>query len=221
VSVKEFRHQQVMVSGAVAHPGSYEIIGPRTLLEVLGKAGGLSDYEKAGDLVYVIRCQNAPARMQATQCEATKPFSPGSQTIVIDLRRLLTEGAYGLNIPIKHGDVIYVPPAQLVYVMGAVRKPGQVAVKNNLTVTKAVALSMGVDPQLASKNISIIRFDEQGQRVIIPVNLKAVMKGEAPDPRLKENDIVYVQEGGFRRFMYDFKSFLPGSLGVAASVPVF
>ncbi len=43
VSVKEFRHQRVMVTGAVANPGSYEVIGPRTLLEMLGKAGGVID----------------------------------------------------------------------------------------------------------------------------------------------------------------------------------
>jgi polysaccharide export outer membrane protein len=223
VTVKEYRHLQVMVTGAVAKPGSYEMIGPRTLLEMLGKAGGLSnkDNQKAGDLVYVIRCQNAPGRRKATQCDATKPFSPGSQTIVIDLRRLLTEGALGLNIPINNGDVIYVPPAQMAYVLGAVKKPGQVAVKDNLTVTQAVALAEGLDPVLASKNISIIRFDRQGQRIIIPVNLKAVTKGEEPDPRLKENDIVYVQESGFRRFMYDFKNFMPGSFGLGASIPVF
>jgi polysaccharide export outer membrane protein len=223
VSVKEFRHQQVMVTGAVAKPGSYEMIGPRSLLEVLGKAGGLSnkDNQKAGDLVYVIRCQNAPGRTKAMQCDATKPFSPGSQTIVIDLRRLLTEGAVGLNIPIKNGDVIYVPPAQMAYVLGAVKKPGQVEVKDNLTVTQAVAVAQGLDPLLASKNISIIRLDKQGQRVIIPVNLKAVTKGQEPDPRLKENDIVYVQESGFRRFMYDFKNFMPGSFGLGASLPVY
>ena len=43
VEVKEFRHQRVAVTGAVAKPGSYEIIGPRTLLEVLSLAGGFSN----------------------------------------------------------------------------------------------------------------------------------------------------------------------------------
>ena len=43
VLVKEYRHQRVVVSGAVAKPGAYEMIGPRTLLEVIGQAGGLSE----------------------------------------------------------------------------------------------------------------------------------------------------------------------------------
>ena len=43
VVVKEFRHQRVAVTGAVAKPGSYEFIGPRTLLEVLSLAGGFAN----------------------------------------------------------------------------------------------------------------------------------------------------------------------------------
>jgi hypothetical protein len=45
-----------------------------------------------------------------------------------------------------------------------------------------------------------------------------VTSGQNPDPPLKENDIVIVQESGFRRFLFDFKNLLPGSIG--ASVPL-
>ena len=112
VSVKEYRHQRVMVTGAVANPGSYEVIGPRTLLEMLGKAGGIMDKPemKAGDLVYVARAQNAPALMKPAKGTTSKPLVPAN--MVIDLRRLLSGGAMELNIPIKNGDVIYVPPAK-------------------------------------------------------------------------------------------------------------
>ena len=79
VSVKEYRHQRVMVTGAVATPGSYEVIGPRTLLEMLGKAGGIIDKPemKAGDLVYVARAQNAPALMKTAK--GTKEPTPGAR----------------------------------------------------------------------------------------------------------------------------------------------
>ena len=78
VSVKEYRHQRVMVTGAVANPGSYEVIGPRTLLEMLGKAGGIVDKPemKAGDLVYVARAQNAPALMKPAKGTTSKPSVP-------------------------------------------------------------------------------------------------------------------------------------------------
>lgn len=221
VFVKEYRHQRVMVTGAVANPGSYEMIGPRTLLEMLGKAGGLSDRgtEKAGELVYVIRRQTAPALTKALKDAKSQAFWPDREAaVVVDLRRLLLEGATELNLLIGNGDVIYVPPARMAYVMGAVKKPGQVAVKDNMTVTKALALTEGLDPMLASNWVTILRLDAEGQRLAIPVNLKEVTSGQNPDPPLKENDIVIVQESGFRRFLFDFKNLLPGSIG--ASVPL-
>jgi polysaccharide export outer membrane protein len=218
VSVKEYRHQRVMVTGAVANPGSYEVIGPRTLLEMLGKAGGVTDKGemKAGDLVYVARAQNAPALMKPAK--GTTDQTPKPANMVIDLRRLLSGGAMELNIPIKNGDVIYVPPAQMAFVMGAVKKPGQVPVRDNLTATQAVALTEGQDLVLSSNRITILRFDERGERLAIPINLKSITSGQEPDPLLKPNDIVFVHESGWRRVLYDIRNFLPGSVGLGASM---
>ena len=217
VSVKEYRHQRVMVTGAVANPGSYEVIGPRTLLEMLGKAGGIVDKPemKAGDLIYVARSQNAPALMKSAK--GTKEPAPAPANLVIDLRRLLSGSAMELNIPIKSGDVIYVPPAQMAFVLGAVKKPGQVPVRDNLTVTQAVAMTEGQDVILASNRITILRFGEQGERLVLPVNLKDITSGTEPDPRLKPNDIVFVHESGLRRFLFDVRNFVPGSIGLGAA----
>ena len=216
VLVKEYRHQRVMVTGAVVNPGSYEMIGPRTLLEMLGKAGGLS--EKAGDVVQVIRHQSAPHLARAAKAAAAQPFAPGAETIVIDLHRLLLGGALELNILIQSGDVIHVPHALSAYVLGAVRKPGQVPLKEKLTVTQAVSLAQGVDPLLGANRVSVIRFGEGGQRQTIQVNLDGVISGREQDVVLRENDIVFVHESGFRRFLYNFKSLMPGAIG--ASIPL-
>jgi polysaccharide export outer membrane protein len=217
VSVKEYRHQRVMVTGAVANPGSYEVIGPRTLLEMLGKAGGIIDKPemKAGDLVYVSRAQNAPD-LRKPAPRKTEP-TPQETNIVIDLRRLLSGDGMQLNIPIKNGDVIYVPPAQMAFVLGAVKKPGQVPVRHNLTVTQAVAMTEGQDLILSSNRITILRFGEQGERLTIPVDLKGITSGNDPDPLLKPNDIVFVHEHGIRRFFYDIRNLLPGSMGMSGA----
>ena len=60
----------------------------------------------------------------------------------------------------------------MAFVLGAVKKPGQVPVRDNLTVTQAVALTEGQDIILSSNNITILRFDERGERLAIPINLK-------------------------------------------------
>jgi protein involved in polysaccharide export with SLBB domain len=98
VEVKEFRHQRVAVTGAVGKPGPYEIIGPRTLLEVLSMAGGLSNRgtESAGDVINVIRHQNAPDLADSLKAGvgAAQPYAPKTETLTLDpgplglLRRL-------------------------------------------------------------------------------------------------------------------------------------
>jgi polysaccharide export outer membrane protein len=218
VSVKEYRHQQVMVTGAVDKPGSYEMIGPRTLLEMVGKAGGLS--EKAGDVVHVIRSESAAARTKALASSNSQSFSPGAETIIINLRRLVMGGDLRLNIPIRNGDVIHVPPAQSAFILGAVKKPCQVPVKDNLTVTQALAMAEGLDPLLASKRISLLRFNDQGERVSIPVDIGGVTAGTGADPVLKPNDIVFVHESGARRFLYNIRNLMPGafSFGLAPAL---
>jgi polysaccharide export outer membrane protein len=170
VSVKEYRHQRVMITGAVTTPGAYVVIGPRTLLEMLGRAGGLSD--KAGNVVEIVRHQSySDTNNTINQASDSKqPFPPGSDITVIDLERLMTKGATELNVAINNGDVIHVPFANNAYVLGAVNKPGSVPVKNNLTVTQAIAVTGGVNSLLASGQCSIIRFDDKGQRIKIPIS---------------------------------------------------
>jgi polysaccharide biosynthesis/export protein len=213
VAVKEFRYQKVAVTGAVNRPDQYALIGPRGLLDVLGMAGGLQD--KAGEVAHIIRAQKGSPAPAATG--ARQSFSPGTETIVVDLNRLLLKGAMELNYPIRNGDVVYVPFAQTAHVLGAVNKPGSVFLKNNMTVSKAIAEAGGLHIVVSSNNVTVLRLDDNGQRQVIPLNLAQITSGSAADLALKENDIVYVQESGVRRFLFDFKLFLPGSFGM--SVP--
>jgi polysaccharide export outer membrane protein len=219
VSVKEYRHQRVMITGAVNTPGSYEVIGPRTLLEMLGRAGGLND--KAGNVVEIVRHQSySDTNNRINQASDSKqPFPPGSDITVIDLDRLMTKGAMELNVAIKNGDVIHVPFANNAYVLGAVNRPGSVVVKNNLTVTQAIAVTGGINSLLASGQCSVIRFDDKGQRIKIPINIDRVSAGDDTDILLKANDVVYVQESGFKKFLYNFRTLNP--IPVGAGIPVF
>ncbi|MFI5329500.1 MAG: SLBB domain-containing protein [Desulfobaccales bacterium] len=207
VLVKEYRHQRVVVSGAVSKPGAYEMIGPRTLLEVIGQAGGLS--ENATDVIHVIRSQDASERTAALKVAAKGPAAAGAQTIVIDLRRLLMDGAMELNLPIKNGDVVFVPFAQNAYILGAVRKPGNVPVKDKLTVAQAIAMAGGLDLNLASNNVTVVRFDDKGQRIDLKYNLKNVIQAGGAEVLVKQNDIIFVEESGIRRALYDFKNLSP------------
>jgi len=209
VAVKEYRYERVAVTGAVNKPDSYSLIGPRSLLEVLGMAGGLSD--RASEMVYIIR----PSKNAGSQAGAPRqPFSPGTETVMVNLDQLLRKGKINLNYQIQNGDVIHVPYVHIAYVLGAVGRPGEVPIRGNMTVTKAVAQAGGQHIVLASNQATILRLDEDGQRQTIPVNIASIAKGSEQDIPLKENDIIYVHESGLRRFLFDLNLFNPASAGM-------
>jgi polysaccharide export outer membrane protein len=217
VKVKEYRYQRVMVTGAVAKPGSYEIIGPRSLLEVLSLAGGIANNGfstgvtvQAGDVVNVIRHRDTSdliTKMTATA--AAQPFSPNTETIVIDLKRLVSGQDPQLNIPIRSGDVVNIPFAGTAYVLGGVKKPGNVPVTGAITVSQAVAMAGGVDPLLGSQSITIMRFDDNGKSISINTNLGKIIARKVEDPPLKDNDVVVVKESTAKKTMFVLRSLLP------------
>jgi polysaccharide export outer membrane protein len=213
VTVQEYRNQKVAVSGAVSKPDYYPLIGPRTLLEVLGMAGGLSP--AAGDTVHIMRPRSA------SQDPAQAPQQQGlnADAIVVDLNRLLFKDEVELNAQIRNGDVVFVPFARSAYVIGSVTKPGNVLLQDNMTVTRAISQSQGQHLSLSSNYVTVLRVDDKGQRETIPVDLGQVLKGGQEDIALQPNDIVYVHESKARRFLYDLKMFLPG--GVSMSPAAF
>lgn len=219
VEVKDFRHQRVAVTGAVMKPGSYEIIGPRTLLEVLSMAGGFSNQgqhgggAEAGDVVNVIRHQNAPDLARELKGGAVQPFAAKTETTVINLRSLVSGQDPRLNLTVHNGDVVYVPFAGTAYVLGAVKKPGNIAVKENLTVSQAVALAGDVDIMLANYDITIMRFDDQGKPLSINTNLKRILARTEPDIPIKDHDVVMVNENAVKKVLYYIKNMIPVSGG--------
>ncbi len=207
VTVKQYRHSLVAVSGAVKKPGYYPLIGPRPLLAVLGMAGGLR--AKAGNTVNIIRPRPGASKADGRQ-------GLNAQTFVVNLNSLLLRGDTNLDIPIEDGDVVFVPFAQSAYVIGAITRPGNVLLQDNMTLTKAISMCKGKNIKLASNYVTILRVAANGKREVIPVDLSQVLKGEETDPVLKPNDIVYVHESKVRRFFYDFKLMMPSNFGAYA-----
>jgi|UniRef100_A0A7V6A614 polysaccharide export outer membrane protein len=198
LAVKEYRHQRVSVTGAVDKPGYYEIIGPRKLLEVLAMAGGLQGKgadSKAGDVVQVIREHGNP------------------HTLIIDLKRLQVQGDPALNVTIHGGDVVHIPFAGNAYVLGGVRAPGSVAVRDNLTLSQALAVAGGADPVLANNQITIMRLDENRNPTTITAHLNKVLSHQEPDIPLKDNDVVVVNVSSFKKGLYVFNRLIPGGGG--------
>lgn len=199
VFVVQFQAKPVSVVGAVEKPGLYYLTGPRTLIEVLSMAGGLAKRSSApaGPVVYVTRPEGLGGLQPVAGMRLVAP-----DKVEIDIQKLLYSNQSALNIPIKPLDIISVSKADVVYVTGrGVQRPGGFVLEDreNVTVFQALAMAEGLGPDAAKHDARIIRQKADGSREEIRVDLDKVQKGEAPDPVMAANDILFVPDSTQRR----------------------
>jgi polysaccharide export outer membrane protein len=201
VFVKEQNSQPVTVLGAVMHPMTFQMIRPTSLLELLANAGGIAD--TAGTVILITR---------QTRAETVKPVSDtsndasdsGSQTIKIQLQDLLDTGDTKFNIQVYGGDIVNVPPAGIVYVMGGgVSQPGGYVIQSHgeqITVLKSIALAHGLGGYAKGDDALLYRMNPKtGEREAIPVHIKQIEKNKSEDVAMKSNDILYVPDSLARK----------------------
>jgi polysaccharide export outer membrane protein len=131
----------------------------------------------------------------ATASTTSTDRTEQGDTLAINLRHLLNSRDPRFNVPIYAGDIVKVTRAGIVYVVGAVRKPGGFTVKGNeqMSLLKAIALAEGLSSTSSKGHTRIIRTDEgSGKRSEIPVELGKILDGKAPDMNLQAADIVFV-----------------------------
>ena len=184
VFVREHESRRVSVTGAVQKPGSYEMIGARSLVEMIAVAGGTT--REAGPTVVVLRRGEGGAE---------------PQRLTLRLDELLRAGDPAATLPIQPGDVIYVPAEEIfrVYVNGAVGRPGPVDVKASepITILQAVTAAAGTTQRASERRVQVIRKDGQGNKSVLLVDLRRIRQGRSEDIVLMKNDIVFVPESFF------------------------
>lgn len=183
IFVKDYESRKVAVSGAVRNPDTYEMLGDKTLLEMISLAGGLEG-DLSKEIVIFRRGDDGV-----------------TDRVAVDLERLVYEADPALNLIIRPGDIIYVPEVELVrlFVSGAVAKPGLYEVPRDepVTVLKAVTLAGGTTDRASEKKVQVLRTGPNGKRITLAVNLKKIKRGKADDFVLQKDDIVLVPESYF------------------------
>jgi polysaccharide export outer membrane protein len=191
VFIDEYHGRTITVLGSVTKPSVYSLTKRTTVLEALSFAGGA--LPNSGNRVTVVR--------GAASAEATG--NPVGSVQIIDVARLSRGEDVSANIEVRNGDVLNVSPAQVIYVVGAVNKPGGFVLSNpteGISVVQAVALAEGFKPLASTHQGLIIRqsTSEQARREI-PVDVEAFMKGKEADLVLAPNDILYIPESGKKK----------------------
>jgi polysaccharide biosynthesis/export protein len=196
VFVKEQNSQPVSIVGAVQRTMVYQVIRPTTLLEVLSAAGGITD--DAGSVVVITRTAHA-APPKTEGISVSNDSDKDQQIITIRLQDLLESGNAAYNVQVYGGDVVSVPRAGIVYVLGlGVVQPGGYVLQSHgeqVSVLKAIALAHGMTVFAKGDSAVIMRMNPAtGNRDQIPVHISAIEKHKTDDVLMNSNDILYVPD---------------------------
>jgi polysaccharide export outer membrane protein len=169
VSVSTYASQPVQVLGAVSRSGLYYLQGPTSVLQMLSIAGGV----------------------QSEGVDEIRVTHDGEQgtTVVLPYEDLLSQGADTLML--QAGDVVFVPQS-LVSVMGSVGKPGELTLREGLTLSRSLAAAGGPLPTANLRKVFVLRGEER-----LRFNVRKILDGKAPDILLLAGDRVIVHESVF------------------------
>jgi polysaccharide export outer membrane protein len=199
VNIDEYSAQNIVVMGEVAAPGRYTVLTPRKLMDVLAMAGGQTAL--AGNEIVIHRLPQPP---QVTE--------------VIHYNRDVT-GSTALTVAINPGDAIEVKRAGIVYVLGAVNRPGGFVMQEagELNIAQSLALAFGTAPQASIGGIRVIRKLPDGSLAQIPAKYNKFRNGEARPLALQAEDVVFVPSNKLKSAFIETKTVLSS----AASATIY
>jgi len=171
VLVEQYATESVSVLGEVGHPGTVQLTAPRSLIDVLSQAGGLTEF--ADRHITIDRGKDG---------ERIRVFLPNR-----------ADDALNADILVRPGDTVIVPKAGIVYVLGDVAHPGGYVMQydSKLTALQAIALAAGASKTASERRVRLVR-NVDGQTLSLNLPLRDMERGRQPDVPLRPNDILYV-----------------------------
>jgi polysaccharide biosynthesis/export protein len=209
VFIKEYHSQQVAIIGAVNDQSRFELQRRVRLLELLTYAKGPS--AKAGQTINIVHSTNISPCKQADESDASAAFSSYKLNDVL-------QGDPKSNPYLEAGDIVTLPEADQVYVVGNVFMPLTIALKEPITLTRAIAMAGGLKQDTRKDKIRVLR-QEPGTtiRKEITVDLYAIEKKHSEDLALAPNDIIDVPTSAGKSFL---RSLIQGVAPGVGQLPV-
>jgi polysaccharide export outer membrane protein len=186
--------QPATVFGAVRQPMRIQMQRKVRLNELMAASGGFT--ERAAGTIQILHtepvmCPEPGEEAEAAPIDGTKV--PLQVVKIIELRA----GKPQANPIIRPGDYILVTEAEPVYVTGSVYSPQGVYIRDQLTLSRALAMVGGVKKEAKTSDIRIYRqkAGSPDQETIL-VDLAAIKKNQKPDILLQPYDVIEVPEAG-------------------------
>lgn len=198
LEILEYTAPQVTIIGEVVTPGKYPLLVPHNLVDVLALAGG-------------------PTPLSGNEVQIT-PESPEAKPVLVHYSKSSDPRAFA-DVIVHPGDTVQVKRAGVVYVLGAVNRPGGYVMQEDgtLNVLQAISLANGTSVAASTKTIYLLRHNPDGTEVNIALPYKRISHGKRTDIRLHATDVLFVPTSAM-------KSILTSSQGVltaAASASIY
>ena len=192
VRVSERKSRQpATVQGAVRTPMQVMMMREVRLHELLTKAGGWTD--RASGTIQIMHTQPemCPAGGSVFQNAALQ--EKGSFGMAVFKISDLKLGKEEADPFVRPGDIVIVTEGDPVYVTGAVNAPRELVIRDQLTLSRAIAMASGPQRTAKTSEIHIYRQrDGKPGQDDLKFNYDDIRKGKAADPELKAFDIVEV-----------------------------
>ncbi|MGA7342880.1 MAG: polysaccharide biosynthesis/export family protein [Terracidiphilus sp.] len=174
LDILQYAPTLVTVLGEVNNPGRLQMLAPHSLLDVLSFAGG--ETQVAGGEIEV--------RHETDGKTETATYHYGRNS----------NGDTISDVMVHDGDTVIVPRAGIVYVLGAVTRPGGYLMQEDgkLDVMQAISLAWGTMLQAKTSEIRVIRRKPDGTFTEFSTSYRDIASGKVTPLELQAQDIVYV-----------------------------
>jgi polysaccharide biosynthesis/export protein len=174
VSVEQYATESVSVLGEVKASGAYPIGTPRSVLDVLALAGGLSTI---ADRNILIERHSDPVHTVHYN------FSNNADQAVAE------------QVLVNPGDTVVVSRAGIVYVLGDVNRPGGYAMTNNeskITMLQVLAIAGGLTKSAKQGHARLMRKEPDGTYSDRELSVGDLQQGKIPDIAMLPGDVLYI-----------------------------
>lgn len=184
--------QPATVFGAVRQSSRIEMKRRVRLNEIIAVSGGFT--ERASGTIQILHTEPLMCPEPGEEEEA-KPIEGTKIPLQIVKITELRSGKAEANPVIRPGDYVLVTEAEPVYITGAVAAPNGVYLRDQLTLTRALAMVGGTRKEAKLNEVFIYRqAPGSTKQEIIKVDVNAIKKNQAQDPLLQPYDVVEVKE---------------------------
>ena len=186
--------QPATVFGAVRQATRVEMKRKVRLNELMAVAGGFT--ERASGTIQILHteplmCPEPGEEALAAPIDGTK--IPLQVVKISELRAGIPEA----NPFIRPGDYVLVTEAEPVYITGAVLSPGGLYLRDQVMLSRALAMVGGPRKEAKLSDVRVYRqVAGSANQEVIHVDVSAIKKNEKPDFLLQPYDVIEVSESG-------------------------